>query len=214
MSKLILLGFFVLGLAVFAGCASVPHKVATEEMSPDHGGKAYSDLLVVASYEDRAYRVGSETSFAEMLRSRGIAASPSYDLLPDLADLETNEEVADRLATTDHDGMLVVATLDEGYDYDMGDYYESRGWVYLLGGRPGVGTDTGAFLAWAGSGVYSLYVGLWDVETRKPVWQITTDSKTTGSESGDTTALAEFVVATMREKGLLQASGGETVPAQ
>lgn len=203
MSRIGLLGFLTLGLAVVAGCASVPHKVATEEATPDSAGRKYSDLLIVASYEDRAYRVGAETSFAELLRNQGLAASPSYDLLPNLSDLESNEDVADRLAKTDHDGMLVVATLDEGYDYDMGDYYESRGWVYLLGGRPGAGTDTGAFLAWAGSGIYSLYVGLWDIKTQKPVWQISTDSETTGSESGDTKALADFVVPLLKERGLI-----------
>jgi len=75
--------------------------------------------------------------------------------------------------------------------------------VYLLGGEPGTSTDMGAFIAWAGSGTYSLYIGLWDVQMYEPVWQVSTRSETTGSESQDTQALADFVVDTLREKGLL-----------
>ena len=54
------------------------------------------------------------TAFAEILKSNGIAATPSYDLLPELDDLESNSEIAQKLATMKHDGVLVVATLDEG----------------------------------------------------------------------------------------------------
>ena len=61
----------------------------------------------------------------------------------------------------------------------------------------------GNFVSWAGSGAYTLYVGLWDAATQKPIWQITTSSQGTSSESEDLKALADFVVATLREKGLL-----------
>ena len=111
--------------------------------------------------------------------------------------------VRDLLEANGYDAILTVATIDEGYDYDYEDYLETRGVVYLLGGEPGAGTDMGSFVAWAGSGSYSLHLGLWDAGTLSPVWQITTNSQTTGSESGDTSALADFVVETLRTKGLL-----------
>ena len=79
-----------------------------------------------------------------------------------------------------------------------------KGKVYLLGGEPGAGTDMGSFISWAGSGSYSLLIALWDAGTLGPVWQVTTDSQSTGSESGDLKALSEFVVETMRAKGLVQ----------
>lgn len=200
------LSVVLFGMLLVGGCASTPHRIAAEDMASDWSGTAYDNLLVIGVYNDRAYRVGAETSFAELLKSNGVAASPSYDLITQLDALESDAEMARTLAESGHDGVLAVATLDEGYDYDVGDYYATRGMVYLLGGRPGAGTDMGAFLAWAGSGLYSLYVGLWDAGTMKPVWQITTDSESTGSESGDTRALAEFVVGALREKGLLERS--------
>lgn len=190
-------------LSMTACGSTAPHRVDQEEMSTTWGGQPFSDLLVIGVYDDRTYRVSAETAFAEQLKSQGIKASPSYDFMPNLSNLENNVAIAEQLATRSHDGVLVVATLDEGYDYDAGDYFATRGMVYLLGGEPGAATDTGSFIAWAGSGYYTLYVGLWDSKTGQPVWQISTDSETTGSESGDTRALADFVASTLREKGML-----------
>jgi hypothetical protein len=84
----------------------------------------------------------------------------------------------------------------------IGDYFATRGMVYLLGGKPGAATDMGAMVAWAGSGLYEMYIGLWDAKTAKPVRQITTDSSSSGSNADDIKTLADFVVDTMREKGL------------
>jgi len=194
---------FFIALFVTACGSNAPHQIDQEEMSVAIGGQKFSDLLVIGVYDDRTYRVTAETAFAEQLKSQGIKASPSYDFMRDLSNLENNVTIAEQLATRSYDGVLVIATLDEGYDYDGGDYFETSGMVYLLGGEPGAATDTGSFIAWAGSGYYSLYIGLWDSKTGQPVWQISTDSETTGSESGDTRALADFVASTLREKGLL-----------
>ena len=113
------------------------------------------------------------------------------------------DSIAGFVTAGSFDAVFTIATLDPGYDYDAGDYMATRGVVYMLGGEPGAGTDIGSMIAWAGSGLYSLYVGLWDAETGKPVWGATTDSEDTGSESGDLRALAEMIVAELNKKGLL-----------
>lgn len=190
--------------AALSACASTPHRIDTEESSPELAGRTYSDLLIIGAYEDRTFRVSAETAFAEELKARGITSAASYAVIPDIETLNSETAVRDAVSTTSHDGLLTIATLDPGYDYDYEDYMESRGLVYLLGGRPGAGTDIGSFISWAGSGAYTLHIGLWDAETLVPVWQITTDSNTTGTESGDTGALADFVVETMRERGLVR----------
>ena len=71
------------------------------------------------------------------------------------------------------------------------------------GGEPGAATDLGSMIAWAGSGLYTLYVGLWDGESGKPVWGATTDSADSGSDSNDLKALADMIVAELGKKGLL-----------
>ena len=201
--ELILIGILTAAFVVGACGSSAPHRVDKEEMSSTWGGQAYKDLLIVGVYDDRTYRVSAETAFSEELKSRGITAEPSYDVIPILSSLSSEAAIADMLASRSNDVLLTVATIDAGYEYDYGDAMATRGMVYLLGGKPGAATDSGTFIAWAGSGFYTLHIGLWDAKTQKPVWQITTDSETTGSDSGDLKALAEFVVDTLREKGLL-----------
>lgn len=200
---LTLLSMVAVAFVINACGSSAPHRISDEEMSTEWSGQAFNDLLIIGVYEDRAFRVSAESGFADVLKSQGITATPSYDLLPDLTSLTTEAAVIKEFAASSHDAALVVATLDPGYDYDVGDYFATRGMVYLLGGEPGAATDVGSFIAWAGSGQYSLYVGLWETKTAEAIWQISTDSETTGSESGDMQALADFVVDTLRKKGLL-----------
>ena len=190
-------------MAVLTACSTVPHAVDDEQLSSDWNGRAYTDLLLIGAYTDRSFRIGSETQFSEELKSRGIKATPSYTLIPDTTVLDNNAEIRSKLATMPHDAVLIVATLDEGYEYDAGDYFATRGMVSLLGGEPGAATDMGSFIAWAGSGLYTLHISLWDARTGQVVWQVTTDSESTGSESGDTKTLAEFVVNELHKKGLL-----------
>ena len=173
-------------------------------MSPAWDGADYKSLLIIAVYDDRTYRVSAETAFADELKGRGITAEPSYDVVVDLKSLDSEEEMAELFSARSNDAVLSVATIDPGYEFDYEDALETRGMVYLFGGRPGAFTDMGNFISWAGSGYYTLHVGLWDAVTQKPVWQITTNSQSTGSESEDLKTLADFVVAALREKGLLR----------
>jgi len=190
-------------MLLLSACSSgPPHRIDSEEFATEFSGKTYSNLLIIGVYEDRTFRVSGETSLAEELKSRGVAASPSYDLIPDSSAIKA-DALADIVTTRGFDAILTIATLDPGYDYDAGDYMATRGVVYMLGGEPGAGTDLGAMIAWAGSGLYTLHVGLWDAATQTPVWQVTTDSESSGSESGDLRTLADFVVDTLRSKGLL-----------
>lgn len=193
----------ILIVAALSACSSAPHKIYDEEISSSWSGERFENLLVIGAYTDRSFRISAETQFVEELKSRGVQATPSYTLIRDTTTLDSNDEIRTKLATMPNDAVLIVATLDEGYDYDVGDYYATRGMVYLLGGQPGAATDMGSFIAWAGSGKYSLYIGLWDVQQYQPVWQISTKSETTGSESQDNKALADFVVDALREKGML-----------
>jgi len=194
----------VITISIFGCSSGPPHTLNDETLSKEWAGKVYDDVLVIGVYPDRTFRVSAETAFSESLKNVGVSAKPSYDLIPDLGGLETNDAIASEIANSGSDGVLVIATLDEGYEYDAGDYFATRGMVSLLGGDPGAGTDLGSMIAWAGSGEYTLYVGLWDAQSRKPVWQATTDSETTGSESEDNKTLAEFVAQTLRSKNLIQ----------
>jgi len=184
-------------------CSSTLHRIQSEEVSTEWKGQKYANILIIGVYDDRTYRVSAETAFAEELKSQGVLAEPSYDIVPDLDSLDSEEDIAQLLGGWHNDAVLSVATIDPGYDYDYEDHLSTKGMVVLLGGRPGPYTSLGSFITWAGSGYYKPHVALWDPASQRPLWQATTNSQTTGSESGDTKALAQFVVATLREKGML-----------
>lgn len=194
-------------LAFLAGCAGVPHQVGQEQLSPEAAGRTFSDIVVVAVYQDRTYRISSESAFVEELRQQGVLAATSYEAVPQLDSARAEAALRGMLQSSNHDAVLTVSTIDAGYDYGYEDYLETRGLVYLLGGEPGAGTDMGSFISWAGSGQYHLHIALWDAKTFQPVWQVTTESETTGSDTGDIKALAEFLAKTLRDRGLLVEAG-------
>lgn len=197
--------FLAFGIVfLLSACSTTIHTINDEELSSDWQGKVYKNLLILGIYNDRPYRISAETLFAEVLKNKGINAAPSYSLLPRFDSLGSDEETAQKLRETDYDGVLAVATIDEGYDYDLGDYYATKGMFSLLGTRTGSFFELGSFISWAGSGSYTLYVGLYDINSLQPVWQTTTNSETTGSDTEDNKALAEFISSTLREKGLLK----------
>lgn len=185
---------------LLGGCAG------KQNVSGDHAtAKRYSHLLFVGAYDDSKYRVSAEKTFVAVLQGKGIDASVSYKLLPGLKNVQNNTEVSNKLKGTEYDGMLVVSILENGYDYNLNNFHASKGFVYLLDGRPRRPAERGSFLAWAGTGDYLIYAGLWDVKTLRPVWQITTDSKSTGSDKKDNELLAEVIAEALQEKGLVDA---------
>lgn len=199
--KINMLAIVATAFLVTACAGGSPHRVADEEFDQTFAGKKFSNLLVMGIYQDRTFRVSGETTIVEELKSQGVSASPSYDLLPNTR--VSAAEIQSAVASSSFDGVLTVATIDPGYDYDAGDYFATRGMVVMLGGEPGAATDLGSMIAWTGSGKYILYVGLWDAETGKPVWAVTTDSADTGSDSGDLKALVDMIVGELSKKGLL-----------
>lgn len=203
MNKLIILLSITITTLLFSACSSVPHSIAKEEMYSSWNGQRYKDFLIIGVYDDRTFRVSSEVSFSEEISSKGVVSSPSYNIFPDLDALSSESKVREALVNTNHDALLVISLLDDSGDFSYGDAQANRGYVYLLGGEPGAGLDLGNLIAWAASGHYSLHIELWDVKTQQAVWEVTTNSATTGSESGDLKSLAHFVVEKLREKGLI-----------
>jgi len=199
MKTLLIITVSVIGPA----CRSTPHRIQSEEVSTEWKGQKYANILIIGVYEDGTYSVSAETAFAEELKSQGILAEPSYDVVPDLNSLDSDDDIARLLGGRHNDAVLSVATIDPGYDYDYEDSLSTRGMVVLLGGQPGPYTSLGSFITWAGSGSYKLHVALWDPVSQRPLWQATTNSQTTGSESRDTKARAHFAVTILREKGML-----------
>lgn len=200
--QLVIVGIFVVAINLVA-CSSAPHQVESENMAPDWRGVPYNNLLVTGIYEDRAYRISSEITFSDELKSKGIKASPGYETLPQLNSLDDSAEVSRLLASQGFDALLTVATTQLNDEYTYRDALQTRGWVYLLGGRPGAGTSTGILISSLASGTYALHIALWDAKTQKPVWQATTHSVFQDTTEDEIKTLAELVIQKLRGKGLI-----------
>ncbi|GGB15830.1 hypothetical protein GCM10007414_31630 [Agarivorans gilvus] len=159
-------------------------------------------MLVLVANEDRNARVGAESRIVEALQQKGVAASASYNIISDMAALEQPNQLAEQMAKQGYDAIVTIRTVDEGYEFGYDDYLANRGFVYLLGGEPGAGTQIGSLISWAGSGQYALLLTLWDIDSQTVVWKATTDSVQTASESESIQSLAQLVEERLGSQGI------------
>lgn len=117
--------------------------------------------------------------------------------------LDVATAISDATTAKGVDALLTIATTEVNDDFTFGDALETRGMVYLLGGRPGAATETGILISYLSSGIYSLHIGLLDAKTQKPIWQATTHSVFQDTTSDEIKSLADLVVQKLRSKGLI-----------
>ena len=203
MKKSILLPGIVVVMMVINACSTTPHEINSEKMDSSWKGQPFKNVLIVGLYEDRPSRISGEVSFTDELKSKGVTASPSYDVFPDLNVLKDAAAVRKTAVSKGFDGILTVATTDVNEKYTYEDALETDGWVYLLGGKPGAATDTGVLISALSSGTFALHIALWDASSQKLVWQVTTDSVIQDSASDEIKSLADLVVQKLRAKGLI-----------
>ncbi|WP_455201419.1 hypothetical protein [Kaarinaea lacus] len=203
MNKLIAVFAIIASTLLIYACSTTPHQVEKETPVSNWNGKPYKNLLIIGVYEDRPFRISSEISFADDLKSKGVKASPSYELIPQLSALDNATAISDATYAKGFDALLTIATTELNEEYTYEDALEARGMVRLLGGRPGPGTEAGILISYLSSGTYALHIGLWDAKTQKPVWQVTTHSVFQDSTSDEIKSLADLVVQKLRSKGLI-----------
>lgn len=203
MKKPLALLSIITSMFLVVACSSTPHEVEKEALTPNWNGEPYKNLLIVGVYKDRPFRISSEISFSDELKSKGVTASPSYEIVPDLSALDNANAISDATLSKEFDALLTIVTTDVNEEFTYGDALATRGFVSLLGGKPGVATDTGILISYLSSGTYALHIGLWDAKTQKPIWQATTHSVIQDNSSDEIKSLADLVVQKLRAKGLI-----------
>ncbi|QYK12658.1 hypothetical protein K0I63_18345 [Shewanella rhizosphaerae] len=192
-----------IGIVMMTGCSSLPHEIASEQRS-DQLNKQYQSLTVMAAQTDPASRKIVERQLADDLGQHQVSATPSFESLPDAAKI-TDEAALQAYADSQaNEALLILSVTDAGYDYGYDDYLETRGWVYMLGGEPGAGTQIGSLISWAGSGQQQLHVQVYDKQAKQIVWQADIDANDSGSEVQNIQALTRFVVDQMQARAIIQ----------
>ncbi|MCG9712532.1 hypothetical protein L1D29_06870 [Shewanella insulae] len=192
-----------LGIAMMTGCSSLPHEIASEQLS-DQLNKQYQSLTVMAAQTDPTSRKMVERQLADDLEQRHISATPSFESLPDTTKITDGTKLQAYADSQASEALLIISVTDEGYDYGYDNYLETRGWVYMLGGEPGPGTQLGSLISWAGSGQQQLHVQVYDKQAKQTIWQADIDAKDSGSEVQNIQALTRFVVDQMQVRTIIQ----------
>lgn len=194
-------------LLLVAGCGSTQtyHKVTTEQANDAWHPHAIETIVVIADTEDRGERVGSETVFADHLRSRGMNAIASYEFLPNLGSIDTSQEAKDAFASRNIDAVISIGVAKPASGYERSTYWEARGLAVMLGSdNSRAWGDLADLDDYYTQGEHSLDIGLWDAKSMQPIWHAQTDSNEWDAGSGGVARLAEAVAEMLVQRGYIR----------
>lgn len=202
-------GFFISLLLLILVTSCTPIKNLNEWKDPEYT-KALHNTLIIARFEQEYMRDQFENFLTSQFNSLGIAAIPSYKILPHSAAEITREEVVEKVHQLGVDSVLVVRSImqESIVNYQPG------------GGYYATTVSTGPL----GDGWYATYVGgvvfpmkaydidyftistqLFDVESKKPIWSDLSRIKVTSeSRQAAINKFVPFLVRKLDESHLLE----------
>ena len=85
-----------------------PPRLVDEWTNPDVDRERFTKVMVVGITDDRQARHHFEDKFVSHLRSRNIQAVTSHTLVPDLADIEAEDDIHREIASQKIDAVITV----------------------------------------------------------------------------------------------------------
>ena len=163
----------LLFLLPLGGCAEKP-VVSDFWLDEAFDGQRYGNILVIGAAEKITFRNIFEDEFVKQLGSKGIYATPSYHILP-YNNMLTRELVLSAVDQYDIDSVLITSLVQRSkiktfYTTRYNNPYEFYKQTYYTIREPNkLGAYETDFLI--------LKTNLYDVNTEKLIWSITSDSK-------------------------------------
>lgn len=192
---------------IFTACSTTPsHKIVSEQLNPDWQVTKLRNMAIVSVDGDRAFRISSESVFADRVTLPAFDVITTYDRIPDLVVLEREDTAIEALRSIDSDAVMTITLLSSNKEYGHEDYWSTYGWMWLLGAdnrqahRIATLKDTSDYY---GQGNFKLDISLWDPKTLTLIWSATTDSYSIDRASEGVTILSDFVTRTLTERGFL-----------
>ncbi len=201
--------FFISLLLLILVTSCTPIKNLHEWKDPEYT-KTLHNTLIVARFEQEYMRDQFENFLTSQFNSLGIAAIPSYKVLPHSAAEITRDEVVEKVHQLGVDSVLVIRSIMQESIIN----YQPGGAYYAAT------ATTGTF----GDGWYAVYVGaivfpmreydidyftlstqLFDVESKKPIWSDLSRIKvTSSSRQAAINKFVPFLVRKLDESHLLE----------
>ena len=191
----------VLTVLVTSCSSTIDHEIATERRNQGWRPRPLVNVLVIAAY-DPTYRAFAENLFVAEMAAKGVNASPGFEIFPDLDALDEASQVWETIDGAGFDGILTVVTVTRDEDFDHDDWWATYGVWVVLGGSS---ENTGRVLVDDyKEAEYHIDIGLFDANTREPIWNATTDSLGLAAGKEDIEILADFVVAELTQRGFVK----------
>ena len=167
------LGVLFLSLVMLSACSSVP-KTTEIWMDEAYVGSRVNKVLVIGVAEKITFQTIFEGKFADQLEKKGIEAVPSYTVMQPNAEL-SKATVLPLVKKLGIDAVIVTSLIDRKdktvfYQVNSGNlynYYNGQQRIYVKSGK------TASYKV----PILVLKTNLYDVNTEKLVWSITSESE-------------------------------------
>ena len=190
-------------LALLTACS--PIKTIHEWKDPTYTNKLHT-VLIIAVVEQNYMRDQFENFLTLKLNAMGIAAIPSYKVLPQPGSEINREEVIEKVKQLGVDTVLVTRSImkDSMVNYQPGGAYFAPTGVY----------NDGWYTVYVGSVVFpvreydidyfTVATTLFDVQRKKPVWSDLSRIKVSGSRQKAINKFVPVLVKKLEESQLLE----------
>ena len=188
----------ILFLITLSGCSKKP-TITELWMDDTLEGMQYGKILVIGAAEKITFRNLFEGELVSQLKSKGIDAIPSYEILP-YNNMLTRETVLSAVEESEIDSVLITSLVERSkrtvhYSVDGGNPYVYYNGLYKTINSP---SKTASYEI----EILFLKTNLYDVSTEKLVWSMTSESEYRYNIKSLNSAIS-LIIAKLKEDGLI-----------
>ncbi len=192
--------FAALLLSPAVPAADGPLRLADRVALETAGDVRVASVLVVGISDDRDIRNRFEDRFVTHLRGRGVQASASHAIVPDLSDLEDRDRILDAIYAEGIDAVLTVRAvrIERGGDDDWVAAWDA--WS-ATASTPRELIEASLPITGKKAGKYGVEFALWEIAGPRRLWAARSDvvkRKRLDDDSGD---LLQAAIADLRDRG-------------
>ena len=192
--------------AIFLICIFIPLAACTKKptvsdfwMDETYVGQQYGRILVIGAAKKITYKNLFEGELVNQLRSLGIEAVPSYEILP-YNSLLTRETVLTAVEKYDIDSVLITSLVDSTKKTVYYAVQNTNPYIYYNGLYDAIRLP--GRTATYDVEILFLKTNLYDVSSEKLIWSITSESEYKYSVKSLDSAIT-LVINKLREDGLI-----------
>lgn len=198
MKRFALAGIVLAASAASAWAESRGYTLADSRIETGASARRLEKVLVIGISDDREVRNRFEDKFVSHLRGKGIMATASHTLVPDLAKPGDRDELLAALAEEKLDGAVTVRTvpLDK-----IGEAEWAAAWS-AWADAPSTVADLVRKTIPVGkkrAKRYGIEFALWDLSSRQPVWAARTGAQSLREIQSGVGDLLQLAIAALRD---------------